>query len=385
VDEQEGQGETGQRYRRTVTYARSGVSIHARPEAVEALRSTSRRGVLGGSHVWPAALGGRTSRRSGRPEVVEAAGGFAGLFRLGVAGYAQPLLASSTDGVGPKLSIAQQMDVHDTIGVDLVAMVVDDIVTCGAEPLFVLYNLSCGEVVPERVAAVTAGIGDGCRVAGCAMLGGETAEHPEVLRPNEYDLSGSGVGVVDEPKLLGGHQVEVGDAVVALGSSGLHANGYGLVRHALFGIARMRLDTVIDEFENQRTLGQELLTPTRIYARDCLDLLVEADVRALAHVTGGGVAGNLERVLPETADALVRRSSWRPQPIFDLVARKGRIEQVEMESTFNMGIGMIAVVASQDAERAVAFLCGRGVDAWVAGEIVEGTGAVQLVGSHTRG
>jgi phosphoribosylformylglycinamidine cyclo-ligase len=217
------------------------------------------------------------------------------------------------------------------------------------------------------------------------MLGGETAEHPLVLRPHEYDLSGSGTGVVDELRLLGAHRVEIGDVVVAMGSSGLHANGYGLVHHALFGKSRMRLDTVVDEFENQRTLGQELLTPTRIYARECLDLLVEADVHALAHVTGGGVAGSLERVLPEGADAIIQRSSWRPQPIFDLVARKGRVDPEEMEATFNMGIGMVAVVQPDEAERTVAFLRGRGVDAWVAGEIAVGAGAVQLVGSHTRG
>jgi phosphoribosylformylglycinamidine cyclo-ligase len=274
---------------------------------------------------------------------------------------------------------------HDTIGVDLVAMVVDDIVTCGAEPLFATYYLACGEVVPERVSSIIAGIADGCRVAGCAMLGGETAEHAEVLRAHEYDLSGSGVGVVEDGRRLGADRVEVGDAIVAMGSSGLHANGYGVVRHALLGIARMRLDTVIEDLENQRTLGQELLSPTRIYARDCLDLLVEAEVRALAHVTGGGIVGNLARVLPEGADAVVRRSTWRPQPIFDLVARKGRIEQAEMEAQFNMGIGMAAVVAPDDAERTVAFLRGRGVDAWLAGEIVDGDGAVQMVGSHTRG
>jgi len=327
-------------------------------------------------------LGGTAATRS---EVLEGAGGFAGLFRLGLGRFTSPVLATSADGVGPKLSIAQQMDIHDTIGVDLVAMVADDIVTSGAEPLFVQYYLTCGEVVPERVTGVVGGVRDGCRIAGCAMLGGETAEHAEVLRPHEYDLSGSGVGVVDEERLLGAHRVEVGDAVVALGSSGLHANGYGLVRHALLGIARMRLDRVVEEFDNQRTLGEELLTPTRIYAKDCLDLLVEAEVRALAHVTGGGVAANLERVLPDGMDGVVERSSWRPAPIFDLVARKGRIEQAELEATFNMGVGMAAIVAPEDSERTVALLRGRGHDAWVAGEITEGTGTVQLVGSHTRG
>jgi phosphoribosylaminoimidazole synthetase len=353
------------RYRQTIKSVNRETSIKAQPELVEALRSTGAR--------------------VGRPEVVDDASGFVGLLRYGFDGLTHPLLASATDGVGPKLSIAQQMDIHDTIGIDLVAMVADDIVTCGARPLFLTYYLSCGDVVPERVNDIIAGVKDGCREVGCVVLGGETGEHSGVLRANEYDLSGTALGVVDEEKLLGAHRVEVGDAIVALGSSGLHANGYALVQHALFGLARMRLDTVIEEFENQRTLGEELLTPATIYARHCLDLMVEVEVRALAHVTGGGIAGNLERVLPEGVDAVVRRSSWRPQPIFDLVARKGRIDQAEMEATFNMGIGMLAIIAPHDVERALAFLKGRGLDAWVAGEIVEGTGDVQMVGAHTRG
>ncbi|MBX6750582.1 MAG: phosphoribosylformylglycinamidine cyclo-ligase [Micromonosporaceae bacterium] len=353
------------RYRQPVKSLNLDTSIQPQPEGVAALRTTTAR--------------------FGRPEVVDYASGFVGLLRFGFDGLTQPLLASATDGVGPKLSIAQQMDIHDTIGIDLVAMVADDIVTCGARPLFLTYYLSCGEVVPERVNDIIAGVKDGCREAGCFVLGGETAEHAGVLRANEYDLSGTAVGVVDEENLLGAHRVEVGDAIVALGSSGLHANGYALVQHALFGLSRMRLDTVIEEFENQRTLGEELLTPAVIYARHCLDLMVEVEVRALAHVTGGGIAGNLERVLPDGVDAVVRRSSWRPQPIFDLVARKGRIDQAEMEATFNMGIGMLAIIAPHDVERALAFLKGRGLDAWVAGEIVEGTGDVQMVGAHTRG
>jgi phosphoribosylformylglycinamidine cyclo-ligase len=348
-----------------VTYADAGVSIHAQASAVEILKTKLHRGR--------------------RPEVVDEPGGFAGLFRLDMSRYEAPLLASSTDGVGPKLGIAQQLDIHDTVGIDLVAMVVDDLVACGAEPLFLLHYISCGEVVPDRVAAIASGISDGCRAVGCALLGSETAEHPAVLRPHEYDLSATGIGVVEEAKILGAHRVEVGDTIVAMGSSGLHANGYSLVQHALFGLARMRLDMVIEEFENQRTLGQELLTPTRIYGRDCLDLLVEADVRAFAHVTGGGITGNLQRVLPEGVDAIVERNTWRPQPVFDLVQRKGRIEQAEMEATFNMGIGMLAVVAAEDSDRTVAFLRNRGVEAWVAGEMVEGVGNVTLVGSHTRG
>jgi phosphoribosylformylglycinamidine cyclo-ligase len=359
-------GATGSgQYRRTVTYSDAGVSIHAGEEAVRLLKTKVHR--------------------TTRPEVVGDIGGFAGLFRLDVKKYRQPLLASSTDGVGTKLVIAQQMDVHDTVGVDLVAMVVDDIVACGAEPLFLLDYIACGEVVPEKVAAIAAGIADGCRTAGCSLLGGETAEHPGVLRPHEYDLSATGVGVVEEDALLGAQRVEIGDTIIAMGSSGLHSNGYSLVRHTLLGIARMRLDMVIEEFDNQRTLGQELLTPTRIYAKDCLDLLVEADVRALAHITGGGITGNLVRVLPEGVNAIVDRATWRPQPIFDLVQRKGRIEQSEMDMTFNMGVGMMAVIAADDADRSLAFLRNRGIDAWVAGEIVDGTGDVIMVGSHTEG
>jgi phosphoribosylformylglycinamidine cyclo-ligase len=275
--------------------------------------------------------------------------------------------------------------VHDTVGIDLVAMVVDDLVACGAEPLFLLDYIACGEVVPEKVAAIAAGIADGCRTAGCSLLGGETAEHPGVLRAHEYDLSATGVGVVEENDVLGPHRVEIGDVVIAMRSTGMHANGYSLVRHLLLGIARMRLDSVHDDFDNQRTLGEELLTPTRIYAKDCLDLITETEVRALAHITGGGIPGNLVRVLPETVDAVVDRSTWRPQPIFDLVQRKGRIEQSEMESTFNMGVGMMAIVASGDSDRALAFLRGRSIDAWVVGEVVDGSGQVRLLGSHTRG
>jgi phosphoribosylformylglycinamidine cyclo-ligase len=352
-------------YRRTVTYADAGVSIHAGEEAVNLLKTRVHR-------TW-------------RPEVVGDIGGFAGLFRLDIHKYKQPLLASSTDGVGTKLVIAQSMDVHDTVGVDLVAMVVDDVVACGAEPLFLLDYIACGEVLPDKVAAIAAGIADGCRTAGCSLLGGETAEHPGVLRPHEYDLAATGVGVVEADAVLGPHRVEPGDVVIAMRSSGMHSNGYALARHVLLGLSRMRLDTVVEDFDNQRTLGQELLTPTKVYAKDCLALITETDVHALAHITGGGVPGNLVRVLPETVDALVDRSTWQPQPIFDLVQRKGRIDQSEMESTFNMGVGMMAVVTAADSERALACLRGRNVDAWIVGEVVEGTGQVQMHGSYSGG
>jgi len=325
-------------------------------------------------------------QRTTRPEVIGDIGGFAGLFRLNLTKYKNPVLASSTDGVGTKLYVAQQLDIHDTVGIDLVAMVVDDLVASGAEPLFLLDYIACGEVVPEKVAEIGAGIADGCRAAGCALLGGETAEHPGMMGAHEYDIAGTGVGVVDADNILGRDRVEIGDAVIGMRSSGLHSNGYSLVRHVLLGgTQRMRLDSVLDELGKQRTLGEELLTPTRIYAKDCLALITECEVRAFAHVTGGGIPGNLSRVLPDDADAIVDRSTWRPQSIFDLVQTRGRIEAMEMESTFNMGIGMFAVVAPEDADRALAFLAARKVDAWQAGEIVEGSGMVRMVGSYTRG
>ncbi len=355
----------GSSRRRTATYADAGVSIHAGEEAVELLKSKVTR-------TW-------------RPEVVGDLGGFAGLFRLDTSKYKNPILASSADGVGTKLTIAQQLDIHDTVGIDLVAMVVDDLVACGAEPLFLLDYIACGEVVPEKVAEIGAGIADGCRAAGCALLGGETAEHPGVMKPHEYDISGTGVGVVEADKILGRDRVEPGDAVIAMRSSGLHSNGYSLVRHVLLGAGRMRLDTVVEELGQQRTLGEELLTPTRIYAKTCLDLITECEVHAFAHVTGGGIPGNLVRVLPDHLDAIVDRSTWRPQPIFDLVQSRGRIDSPEMETTFNMGVGMFAVVSADDADRALAFLAGRKVDAWQVGEVIDGHGSVQMKGSYTAG
>lgn len=341
------------------------MSIHAGEEAVERLKP----------HV----------HRTRRPEVLGDLGGFAGLFRLDTGRYRRPVLAASTDGVGTKLLIAQAMDIHDTVGLDLVAMVVDDIVTCGAEPLFLLDYVACGEVQPDRVADIGAGVALGCQMAGCALLGGETAEHPGAMAPHEYDLAATGVGVVEEDEILGEHRVEAGDAVIAMGSSGLHSNGYSLVRHVLLGMGRLRLDSVIEDLGAQRTLGEELLTPTRIYTRDCLQLIDECEVHALAHITGGGIPGNLVRVLPSHLDAVVERSTWRPQPIFDVVQRRGRVDDAEMESTFNMGIGMIAVVSAADADRALALLRGRGVEAWQAGEVVPGSGQVRMVGSYAGG
>ncbi|MBA3488151.1 MAG: phosphoribosylformylglycinamidine cyclo-ligase [Longispora sp.] len=350
--------------RRGPSYSDSGVSISAGEQAVELLKSKVRK--------------------TYRPEVIGGIGGFAGLFKLDVAKYKQPLLASSTDGVGTKLVIAQQMGIHDTVGIDLVAMIVDDLVACGAEPLFMQDYIACGEVVPSRIAEIAGGMADGCRYAGCSLVGGEIAEHPGVMRADEYDISGTAVGVVDADKVLGPERVQQGDVVIALRSSGLHSNGYSLVRHIFQTVNRLGLESVVEELGAQRTLGEELLTPTRIYTKDCLALIQECEVRAFAHITGGGIPGNLDRILPPNLDAVVDRSTWRPQPIFELVHARGKVEMSEMERTFNMGAGMMAVIAPEDTDRALALLTARGVEAWTVGEVVEGRGVVQMKGDFAR-
>ncbi len=342
------------------SYAAAGVDIRAGDRAVELMRNQVAR--------------------ASRPEVVGGLGGFAGLFRLDIRKYREPLLASSTDGVGTKLAIAQAMGKHDTVGIDLVGMVVDDLVVCGAEPLFMQDYVAVGRVVPERVAEIVGGIAAGCALAGCALVGGETAEHPGLMADDHYDIAGTGVGVVEADEVLGAERVRAGDVVIAMGSSGVHSNGFSLVRHVLLQGARLRLDAVIDELG--RPLGEELLTPTRIYAKDCLQLIAETDVHAFAHVTGGGLASNLARVLPDHLAAWLDRGSWIPQPVFGLVADRGRVDQAEMERTFNMGVGMVAVLPAVDVDRALALLTARHVPAWVLGEIVTGEGGAVLSGNH---
>jgi len=344
------------------SYRAAGVDIEAGDRAVELMRSKVKK--------------------TFRPEVVGNIGGFAGLFAFDTDKYKKPVLASSTDGVGTKLAIAQQMDIHDTVGIDLVAMVVDDLVVCGAEPLFLQDYIAIGKVVPEKVADIVGGIADGCRWAGCALLGGETAEHPGLLSPGEYDIAATGVGVVDADNILGVERIKAGDQIIALPSSGLHSNGYSLVRHALLADGKMRLDQIVPELGRQRTLGEELLTPTTIYAQACLAVIEECEVHALAHITGGGLPGNVVRVIGEDVDAVIDRATWRPKPIFDLVGTIGRVTRQEMERTFNMGVGMIVVLPPSDADRAIASFSARGIEAWPIGEIVSGTGNVRLVDNH---
>jgi len=344
------------------SYAGAGVDIAVGERAVDLIRAA-------------------VARTAG-PEVVGGIGGFAGLFdATRITRYRRPLLATATDGVGTKVVIAQQLGAYDTIGIDLVGMVVDDLVVCGAEPLFLTDYLVCGQLRPERVAAIVGGVAQGCVLAGCALIGGETAEHPGHLGPHDFDLAGAATGVIEADRLLGADRVRPGDVVIAMASAGLHSNGFSLVRQvvkqAAGGLALDRTPPGLDQ-----PLGAELLTPTRIYARDCLALADGCDVHAFAHVTGGGLASNLARVLPPCADAVLDRAAWRPQPIFGLLAERGGIPAEEMERVFNMGIGMAAVVGAGDADAALRLLISRDVPSWAVGEITEGEGTARLVGRH---
>ncbi|WP_030508800.1 phosphoribosylformylglycinamidine cyclo-ligase [Microbispora rosea] len=338
------------------SYADAGVDIEAGDRAVELMKSRVAR--------------------SRRPEVVDDASGFAGLFDASAfLRYRRPLLATSTDGVGTKVMLAQQLGKHDTIGIDLVGMVVDDLVVCGAEPLFMTDYIACGKVVPERIADIVGGVAEGCRLAGCALVGGETAEHPGAMGPDEYDLAGAGTGVVEADEMLGPDRVVPGDVVLGLASSGVHSNGYSLVRHVI-KTAGLGLEQELPELG--RTLGEELLEPTRIYSLDCLALIRETEVHALAHVTGGGLAANLARSLPGTVDALLDRNSWTPPAIFEVLGGRGGVPQAEMDKTFNLGVGMCAIVPAAEADKALALLTGRGLPAWVLGEVVAGEGQARF-------
>jgi phosphoribosylformylglycinamidine cyclo-ligase len=351
------------------TYEAAGVSIDAGDKAVELMK------------VW--------IDKARRPEMMGGIGGFAGLFDASaLKSFDHPILATSADGVGTKVAIAQAMDIHHTIGFDLVGMLVDDLVVCGAEPLFLTDYIATGRVVPERVAAIVQGIAEACVQAGCALVGGETAEHPGLLGPDEYDVAGSTTGVVEAADLLGPGRVEAGDVVIAMASSGLHSNGYSLVRHVLLNTAGWSLERHVDELG--RTLGEELLEPTTVYAKACLDLARNTATHAMSHITGGGLAANLERVLPDSKVATLDRGTWTPAPIFDLVRRVGSVEQGALERTLNCGVGMVALTAAADVDRARSLLAGHGVDSWVCGEIGEATGAagasaggtVTMRGSH---
>ena len=346
-------------------YAAAGVSIEAADRAIDLMKG------------WV--------EKSRRPEVIGGLGGFAGLYDASaLTRYERPLLATSTDGVGTKVAIAQALDKHDTIGLDLVGMVVDDLVVCGAEPLFMTDYIACGRVVPERIAAIVKGIAEGCVEAGCALVGGETAEHPGLLGPDDYDVAGATTGVVEADALLGPGRVRPGDVALAMASSGLHSNGYSLVRHVLLEQGGWSLDAHVDDFG--RSLGEELLEPTRIYAKACLELAAAVEVHAMAHVTGGGLAANLARVVPHELTATLQRSTWRPAPIFDLVREVGGLSQEDVEATLNQGVGMVALLPADSVDAAQALLRERGIGAWVVGEVSTASGddggQARLVGDH---
>jgi len=344
-------------------YAAAGVDIEAGDRAVELMKGYVAR--------------------TRRPEVLGSLGGFAGFFDVNaLRTYDHPVLATSTDGVGTKVAIAQAMDVHDTIGFDLIGMLVDDLVVVGAEPLFVTDYIACGKVVPERIAAIVKGIAAACEVAGAALLGGETAEHPGLLDPDEYDVAGATTGVVEKARILGPERVRAGDRVVALASSGLHSNGYSLVRHVLLQQAGWALDRDVPELGT--TLGEALLTPTRVYARDILALIDHAEVHAISHITGGGLANNLVRVVPDGIAVTLERPTWTPAPVFRLVQEVGRVSRADIDATLNMGVGMALVVPEASVDPLLALAGERGLDAWLLGEAAESEGpaSVTLVGEH---
>lgn len=330
-----------------LTYSAAGVDTGAGDKAVEMMKAA-------------------VARTHG-PEVIGGIGAFAGLFDASaLKDYRRPLLASSTDGVGTKIAIARALDTHGTIGRDLVAMVVDDIVVCGARPLLMTDYIACGKVVPERIAEIVRGVAEGCEEAGVALVGGETAEHPGLMAEDEYDLAGAAMGVVEADALLGPDRVKEGDVVVALASSGLHSNGYSLVRAVI-----LRAGWALDrEMPTGRSLGAELLEPTRIYSRLCLALAdTHPGLRAFAHVTGGGLAANLARVVPPGLAATVARDARTVPPIFDLLRVAGDVPWGDLESTLNLGVGMVAIVGEDEADALVRESETIGVPAWVIGRV----------------
>lgn len=363
-----------------ITYAGAGVDVEAGDKAVELMKASVKQ--------------------AQRPEVLGGLGGFAGLFDASaLARMEHPILATSTDGVGTKVAIAQALDTHDTIGFDLVGMVVDDIVVCGAEPLYMTDYIATGKVVPERIAAIVKGIAAACRQANVALIGGETAEHPGLLAADEYDVAGAATGVVDKADLILPESVREGDVVLGLAASGLHSNGYSLVRK-VYASAGWGYDKHVEEFG--RALGEELLEPTRVYAADLLRLIRTdgVDIHALSHVTGGGLAANVARVLPKGMGARIERSTWTPPAVFDVTQRVGNVPQDDIERTLNMGVGFVAVLPAEQAATAIEVCAELDLPAWRMGEIARtenldaaeaeiisgakgvDAGACQIVGSY---
>lgn len=335
-------------------YRKAGVNIEAGYEAVSRMKQ----------HV----------ERTMRPEVLSGLGGFGAMFELPVDKYKQPVLVSGTDGVGTKLKLAFALDQHDTIGQDVVAMCVNDIVVQGAEPLYFLDYLATGELFPEQVEAVVKGVADGCEQAGCALIGGETAEMPGFYADGEYDLAGFCVGVVEKKNIIDGSRITDGDVLIGLASSGVHSNGFSLIRK----IIDEQQMTLNDSFDSSKTLGQELLTPTRIYVQAVQQVLASVEIHGMAHLTGGGFQENIPRMLHGGVDAYIDLNAWLKPPIFHLIREKGQISDQDMYNTFNMGIGLVMSVAASQVEQTLTILSDMGQDAYQIGLISEGSGQLFL-------
>ena len=334
------------------SYRDAGVNIEAGYEGVKLMSAHVKRTMI--------------------PGVVSDIGGFGGLFAPDFAGMKEPVLVSGTDGVGTKIRIAQLMDKHDTVGIDCVAMCVNDIICCGAKPLFFLDYIAIGKNEPEKVATLVSGVAEGCVQSGCALIGGETAEHPGMMAADDYDLAGFSVGIVDKPKVIDHNTMTAGDVILALPSSGIHSNGYSLVRK-VFNVEHADLNVYSDELG--RTLGEALLEPTRIYVKPVLRCLEAANVKGISHITGGGFFENIPRCLPDGLTAKIEKNAIRTLPIFSMLQSKGNILEHDMFNTYNMGVGMTVIVAKEDADKAIAALdCG----AYVIGEIVSGEERVTL-------
>jgi phosphoribosylformylglycinamidine cyclo-ligase len=331
-------------------YKKAGVDIAAGNEAVERMKK----------HV----------KRTFRPEVMTDLGGFGGLFGFDKDKYKEPVLVSGTDGVGTKLKIAFAMDKHDTIGIDAVAMCVNDIIVQGAEPLFFLDYLACDRVIPEKIEAIVKGIADGCQESGCALIGGETAEMPGMYAEGEYDIAGFTVGVVDKDKIIDGTFISPGDVLLGLPSSGVHSNGFSLVRNLLLEEKGYKLHDHVDELGDK--LGNVLLTPTKLYVKTVLSLLAQVTIKGMAHITGGGFIENIPRVLPGNVNALIDFGSWPILPIFELMQREGEISHTDMFRTFNMGIGMVIVVSEDQAAKTIELVEALGEKAYRIGKVTEG-------------
>jgi phosphoribosylformylglycinamidine cyclo-ligase len=333
------------------SYASAGVDITAGYKSVELMKKHVARTMI--------------------PGTLEDIGGFGGLFALDTKNISEPVLVSGTDGVGTKLKIAFLMDKHDTIGIDCVAMCVNDIICCGARPLFFLDYIACGKNMPEKIASIVSGVAEGCVQAGCALIGGETAEHPGMMPEDEYDLAGFSVGVVDKSRVLDKNLVRPGDAVIALASSGIHSNGYSLVRRA-FDVENRNLNEYIGELG--MTLGEALLTPTKIYVKPLLELIQNVGIKSVSHITGGGFYENIPRSLPDGCGVKIELEKLKTPPVFDLLAKAGDIPQHDMFNTYNMGVGMSIIVSPDKADEAVRTLIAAGEDAYIMGEVTKGEG-----------